>query len=121
VGLKLVLKLETHLALVRKSEFARLCNVSNGRVSQWITAGYISGAAIVGEGRTAMIDVDVAMAQLKERLSVDERFGLNGLSTNLDGSAPRPPGACAGCPHSASRGDSSNPRARGSARDGQRA
>jgi len=77
------------LAVVRKSEFARLANVSKGRVTQWITAGHISGAAIVGEGRTAMIDVELAMAQLKERLSVDERFGLNGLGTNLDPTSPQ--------------------------------
>jgi hypothetical protein len=54
------------------------------RVSQWITAGLISGAAIVGEGRGAKIDAAMALKQLKERLAVDERCGENGLSTNLD-------------------------------------
>jgi hypothetical protein len=72
------------LAVVRKSEFAKIANVTKGNVTHWINAGHISGAALVGEGRTAMIDVELAMAQLKERLSVNERFGLNGLDTNLE-------------------------------------
>jgi hypothetical protein len=72
------------LPVVRKSEFAEMCNVSKGRVTQWITAGLIDGAAIVGEGRSAAIDVELAMAQLQERLSINERFGLNGLDTNLE-------------------------------------
>jgi hypothetical protein len=71
------------LAVVRKSEFAEMCNVSKGRVTQWITAGLIDGAAIVGEGQRALINVDLACAQLQERLATDERYGLNGLSTNI--------------------------------------
>ena len=76
------------MTLVRKSEFAKLCNVSNGRISQWITAGHISGDAIVGEGQRAMLDVDLAREQLKERLDTDQRYGINGLDTNLEPSAP---------------------------------
>jgi hypothetical protein len=38
----------------------------------------------VGEGRFAKIDAAVALKQLKERLATNERFGLNGLNTNLD-------------------------------------
>jgi hypothetical protein len=60
-----------------------MCNVSKGRVTQWITAGLIDGAAIVGEGQRALINVDLACAQLQERLATDERYGLNGLSTNI--------------------------------------
>jgi hypothetical protein len=67
-----------------------MCNVSAGRVSQWISEGKISGAAIVGEGRGAGIDVELAREQLKLRLSTDERFGLNGLSTTLEPPAPSP-------------------------------
>jgi hypothetical protein len=63
-----------------------MCNVSQGRVSQWLTEGKIDGAAIVGTGRSAMIDVDLAMAQVKSRRAV--ACGLKGLSTNLDGGAP---------------------------------
>ena len=72
------------MALFRKSDFAQKCNVDKSRISQWLTAGQISGAAIVGEGRGAKIDAAVALKQLKERLATTERFGLNGLSTNLD-------------------------------------
>ena len=43
-----------------------MCNVSKGRVTQWLTAGLIDGT-IGGEGRSAAIDVDIAQAQLKER------------------------------------------------------
>jgi transcriptional regulator with XRE-family HTH domain len=70
--------------LMRKSDFAKRCGVSKGRVSQWLKAGQIDGAAIVGEGRGAKLDAALALAQLKLRLSTDERFGWNGLSTNLD-------------------------------------
>jgi hypothetical protein len=77
------------LALVRKSEFAKMRDVSNGRVSQWLTECKIDGAAVVGTGQRAMLDADVAREQLKWRLSTDERFGLNGLWTNLDSSPAR--------------------------------
>jgi transcriptional regulator with XRE-family HTH domain len=70
--------------LMRKSDFAKRCGVSKGRVSQWLKAGQIDGPAIVGEGRGAKLDAALALAQLKLRLSTDERFGWNGLSTNLD-------------------------------------
>ncbi len=76
--------------VLSKSDFALLCRVSRGRVSQWLAAGKIDGAAIVGEGRGALIDTDVAVAQLKERLDVSQRFS-NGLSTRLDGDV-LPPG-----------------------------
>jgi hypothetical protein len=79
------------LSLVRKSEFAEMRGVSPGRVSQWIAAGQIDGAAIVGSGQRALINVELACAQLQERLAVDERFGLNSLSTNLEASAPPAP------------------------------
>ena len=80
------------MPVVRKSEFAEMCNVSKGRVTQWITAGLIDGAAIVGEGQRALINVDLACAQLQERLATDERYGLNGLSTNISTTtiSPRP-------------------------------
>lgn len=70
-----------------KSEFARRCNVSPGRVSQWIASGQIGPDAIVGEGRNATIRVDRALSQLRRRLDVNQRFG-NGLTTRLDGEAP---------------------------------
>jgi hypothetical protein len=61
-----------------------MCNVSKGRVTLWLTEGKIDGAAIIGEGRSAKIDADLARAQLRERLSTNEHCGLNGLNTKLD-------------------------------------
>jgi hypothetical protein len=78
------------LAVVRKSEFAKTARVTKANVTHWLNAGHISGDAVVGEGRTAMIDVELAMAQLQERLSINERFGLNGLDTNLEPPTPAP-------------------------------
>ncbi len=70
--------------IISKSVFAKRCNVSPGRVSQWLSARQIDGAAIVGQWQRAKLDAALALRQLKLRLSVDERFGLNGLRTNLD-------------------------------------
>ena len=69
-----------------------MCNVSKRRVTQWLREGKIDGAAIVGIGQRALIDVDLACAQLQERLATDKRFGLNGLSTNISTTtiSPRP-------------------------------
>lgn len=75
-------------AVASKGEFARRCNVSPGRVSQWISSGQIGPDALVGEGRSAQILVDKALSQLKRRLDVSQRFG-NGLGTRLD-AAPAP-------------------------------
>lgn len=68
--------------VVSKAAFARLKSVSAARVSQWISGGKIDGAALVGEGRTAQIDVAIADQQLRERLDMGQRVG-NGLSTRL--------------------------------------
>ena len=70
---------------VSKAEFARLRNVSRGRVSQWLAAGQIGPEALVGSGRCARIKVRTALAHLRERLDPSQRFGLNGLKTNLAG------------------------------------
>ena len=69
--------------IMMKSEFARRCNVDRSRVSQWLRAGQIDGAAVVGTGRSAKLDAGPALAQLKLRLATDERFGLNGLNTGI--------------------------------------
>ncbi len=78
------------MQVVSKSQFAALRNVSPGRVTQWITAGLIGPEALIGEGRTARINVDVAVAHLAERLDPNQRFGLNGLATRLAESAEGP-------------------------------
>ena len=70
--------------LMRKSDFAKRCNLSKSKISQYIAAGQLDGAALVGEGRSQKIDAAVALKQLKARPSTDERCGLNGLNTNLD-------------------------------------
>jgi hypothetical protein len=78
--------------IVRKSEFASMRNVSPGRVTQWISAGQIGPEALVGAGRNARINVQIANAHLRERLDPGQRFGLNGITTRLDDApAPAPP------------------------------
>ncbi len=70
--------------IVGKSAFAALRNVSPGRVTQWISEGKIGPEALVGEGRSARINADIANAHLRDRLDPSQRFGLNGLTTRLD-------------------------------------
>lgn len=75
--------------IVSKGDFAKLCNVSPGRVTQWITEGKISGEAIVGEGRSAKINAALAQKQIGLRRDVGQSLG-NGLKTRLSsGSAKR--------------------------------
>jgi hypothetical protein len=54
--------------IVTKKQFAALAGVGQARVSQWIAAGQISGAAMVGVGHRARIRVAAAMEQLKRNL-----------------------------------------------------
>ena len=68
--------------IATKGEFAKLANVSAGRVSQWISAGKITQAEMVGEGRDAKINVEAAFAKLNLRLDFGQRNG-NGLGTIL--------------------------------------
>jgi hypothetical protein len=74
--------------IVSKGDFAKLCNVSPGRVTQWITEGKISGEAIVGEGRSAKINAGIAQQQIELRRDVSQATG-NGLKTRLRPSAGR--------------------------------
>jgi hypothetical protein len=85
---------------VSKGEFATIIKVSPGRVSQMISEGKISGDAIVGEGRSAKINVEVARQQIRARTDVGQSLG-NGAGTRVyetapvttvaDTSSPRPP------------------------------
>lgn len=68
---------------ISKGEFARRRNVTPARVSQWLSEGKISGAAIVGEGRGALIDEEIACQQLNQKLDIDQRHSGNGLKTTL--------------------------------------
>lgn len=72
------------MAAISKSEFARRRNVSPARVTQWIADGKIFGPAIVGEGRSALIDEAVAVEQLKKTRDIDQAHSMNGLGTNLE-------------------------------------
>ena len=70
--------------IVTKGEFAVLCKVSPGRVTQWIGDGKISPAALVGEGRSAKIRVAQAQADLKRSLDPNQMSG-NGIRTRIPG------------------------------------
>lgn len=59
---------------MKKSAFAKHLGVSAARVSQWISTGLIDGEALVGAGRSARIVVEIANAQLRERLDQTRRL-----------------------------------------------
>ncbi|EEE47253.1 hypothetical protein [Roseibium alexandrii] len=69
--------------LMSKGDFAKLINVSAGRVSQYISEGKLSGDAIEGEGRRAKIRTGPALRQLQLKLDISQMLG-NGLDTRLD-------------------------------------
>jgi hypothetical protein len=79
-----------NMTVISKSQFARAVNVGKSRVTAYLKTGLVDGDAIVGEGRHAKIDLEKARAQLRERLSVNHRFGLQGLDTRLDDPPPAP-------------------------------
>lgn len=57
---------------VTKGDFARIRGVSPGRVSQWIAEGKLHGEALIGEGRSAQINLDKAQEQLGGTLDFDQ-------------------------------------------------
>jgi len=67
-----------------KGDFAKHIKVSAARVSQYIQSGIIGPEALIGEGRNARIDVEVATAQISQRRHVGQSLG-NGLMTRLEG------------------------------------
>jgi hypothetical protein len=75
------------MTILSKSAFARAVNVTPGRVTQWLRAKQVSGRAVIGEGRSAKINLELAREQLKLRLDTDQRY-INGLDTRLDDPAP---------------------------------
>lgn len=72
--------------LMSKGEFAAHMGVTPGRVSQWIGEGKISGKALVGEGRSARVDAELAAAQVSARRDPGQAMG-NGLGTRLASAA----------------------------------
>ncbi|MCG5240082.1 hypothetical protein ACIU1J_01885 [Azospirillum doebereinerae] len=66
-----------------KSDFARHRGVSPAAVSQWISSGRLSGAALVGEGRTAKVDVAEADRQLATTLDLGQQMAQQTLRPAL--------------------------------------
>jgi hypothetical protein len=54
--------------VISKAAFARRCDVTRGRVSQWIKSGQIGVEALDGTGPRARIRADVAVRMLRDRL-----------------------------------------------------
>ena len=75
------------VAVETKGAFAARCNVSAGRVSQWIAAGKIRPTSLDGEGRSAKVVVEAALADLRRTLDVSQSVGLNGFTTKLNSTA----------------------------------
>lgn len=59
---------------VTKGDFAGMVGRTPAAVSQWISAGKLQGAALVGEGRRARIAVDVALQQLGMNLDLGQQL-----------------------------------------------
>lgn len=74
------------VTVMRKGDFARLRQVTPARVSQWIAEGKIYGDAIVGTGRDARINADVAHSQLGATLDITQTVAQN--RPNLDPALP---------------------------------
>lgn len=90
------------LNTVTKGEFARLVNLSPGRVSQMISEGKLTDC-LVGEGRDARIDAAKAIEKLKLRRDPGQALG-NGAKATLV--APTvAPSAAAAAPLPASESD----------------
>lgn len=77
--------------IATKGEFAEICGVTAAAVSQWISTGKITPDALVGEGRSAKIRVELARRQVNLRRDIGQALG-NGLTTKL---APGRPAATA--------------------------
>ena len=75
------------MTMLTKAAFAKRCNLSKGRISQYIRAGQLTAPALVGDGRDQKVDLELGREQLKLRLDFDQRM-LNGLSTRLDDPKP---------------------------------
>lgn len=56
--------------LISKAAFAKMLNLSRGRISQLIAEGRIAGDALVGENRSARIHVANTLEQLLESVAI---------------------------------------------------
>lgn len=64
--------------IITKGEYAKHRGVTPGAVSQWIANRKISGAALVGVGRLARINVEVADRQLAATLDMGQQLARGG-------------------------------------------
>jgi hypothetical protein len=78
--------------VVDKSRFAEMIGRSAGRISQLIAEGKISGAALIGEGRSAKICVSEALRQLNLTLHPGQQLG-QGRPIPTMATAPQPQAA----------------------------
>lgn len=62
-------------AIVPKAEYARLCGRHPSAVSHWIRDRKLTPPALVGQGRSAKIDVAEANRQLAHELSLSHQLG----------------------------------------------
>lgn len=60
--------------LASKSRFAEMVNRTPAAVSKWIREGKLHGPALVGDGRGAQINVDVALEQLGVSLDLGQQL-----------------------------------------------
>lgn len=70
------------LTLVTKTKLAEELGVGKSAVSNWIERGIISGDAIVGEGRKAKINLELARDQVRKKRDIGQSFG-NGIATKV--------------------------------------
>ena len=79
--------------LVSKGKFAEMVGRTPAAVSQWIAGGKLSGAALVGEGRFAQVNVEVALQQLGITLDLGQQLAqsapiLSGATIPAPAAAP---------------------------------
>ena len=78
------------LNTVTKAEFARMVNLSPGRVSQMISEGKLTDC-LVGTGREARINADLAIEKLKLRRDPGQALGNGAKATLVIPAAATPP------------------------------
>ncbi len=64
--------------ILTKTDYAAYRGVTPAALSQWLSKGRLSGAAIVGQGRNARINVQVADQQLMHTLDLGQQFARGG-------------------------------------------
>ncbi|RYB06235.1 hypothetical protein [Lichenibacterium ramalinae] len=78
------------MILESKSDFARRLGVSKQCVSDYVSRRKLDGAALVTQGKAVLVDVEVALGQLKRRLDPDQRISGNAKANLRPPAAPAP-------------------------------